>query len=198
MSCDVWLVGSGHGDLIRKFQSKLHGSLISAVGTGCDVYDDHETLIQTELASFHQQWGAEIKKYGLDFIIVVSPYRPTRVPILYKTNKTALVPSPEYCAVGTGKPISDYLSDRLFEYGRLESRATGILAAFVLREAQHSASGAGLGADMVFIHESGKSLYFIPPAKVKELEECIPPLGECIESCWPRKVVAPEWFVEWT
>jgi hypothetical protein len=147
-TCDVWLAGAGHGDLIRTFQSKLHASLVYAFNAGRDVFSEHEAIIQDELAGFHRQRSADTKLYGLDFVVVVSSVRLDRVPLLYRTDKAFLTPRPEYCAVGTGQPISEYLCDRLFEYGKLESRATGILAAFILREAQQSASGAGLGSDM--------------------------------------------------
>jgi len=195
VSCDIWLAGAGHGDLIRKFQSKLHSSLIIAVSRqGRDVYDDHETLIQAELADFHRQWGSEIKKYGLDFIVVVAPYRPNRVPILCKTNKTALVPSPEYCAIGAGKPISDYLADRLLHYDRLDRPTLALLAAFILREAQHSASGVGLGADMKFIHDGGYCWRELFKDRVKELQEEIPALEDAIYAHWKDHVRIPEWL----
>lgn len=195
--CDVWLAGSGGGDLIRTFQSKLHASLLSASQAGQNVFDEHEALIQAELAAFHRQRSSDIKKYGLGFVIVVSPQRPDRVPLLYRTSNTFLVPQPEYCALGTGQPISDYLCDRLFEYGKLESRATGILAAFILREAENSASGVGLGANMVFIHEGDKSMLFIGKDQVAELQAAVPPLRDCFYSYWPQHVVAPSWFKEW-
>lgn len=195
--CDVWLAGAGGGDLIRTFQSKLHAALISAFKAGQNVFDDHEVLIQAELAAFRRQRSSDIKKYGLDFIVVISPMRSDRVPLLYRTDKEFLTPRPEYCAVGTGQPISDYLCDRLFEYGKLESRATGILAAFILREAQNSASGVGLGSDMVFIHEGGKRMYFIWKDKTAELQAAIPPLRDCIHSYWPQNVVVPSWYKDW-
>jgi hypothetical protein len=195
--CDVWLAGAGGGDLIRTFQSKLHASLVSAFSAGQNVFDDHESLVQAELAAFHRQRSSDIKKYGFGFVVVVSPLRPDRVPLLYRTDGAFLTPQPQYCAVGTGQPISDYLCDRLFEYGKLESRATGILAAFILREAQNSASGVGLGSDMVFIHEGGKTLYFIGKDKIAELQSGIPPLKDCIYSYWPEHVIAPTWYKEW-
>jgi hypothetical protein len=198
VSCDVWLAGSGSGDLIRKFRAQLHGSLIAAVQRGHDVFDDHEKLIQKELADFYRQWNSDIKKSnGLQFIVVIAPLRPDRVPILYRTSATALIPYPEYCATGSGQPIADYLADRLSTYGSLESRATGLMAAFIFREAQGSAIGVGFGADMVFIHEGGKSRYWIPAARVKELEACIPALGDCILGWWPENTVTPEWYKDW-
>lgn len=197
ISCEIWIAGAGDGELIRKFRSQLHGSLITAVQAGCDVFKEHENLIQTELAGFHRQWGAAIRKSGLHFLVVVASLKPDRFPILYRTSASALIPYPEYCAIGAGQPIADYLADRLGDYGNLESRATGLLAAFIFREAQGSAIGVGFGTDMVFIHEGGKTKYWIPAIRVKELEACIPPLGECILGYWPDHITAPEWYKDW-
>jgi hypothetical protein len=198
VSCEIWLAGAGSGDLIRKFRSKLHNALVSAVQVGHDVFNEHESLIEAELGAFYRQWGADIRKSnGLQFIVVVAPLRPDRVPILYRTSGTALTPYPEYCATGTGQPIADYLSDRLGVYGSLESRSTGLMAAFIFREAQGTALGVGFGADMVFIHEGGKTLYWIPAIRVKELEACVPTLGDCVLGYWPENTVTPKWYKDW-
>jgi hypothetical protein len=196
ISCEIWLAGSGSGDLIRKFQPQLHASLIAAVTTGRDVFEQHESLIQTELASFHGRWAKEIKQTGpLNFIVVIAPFRPNRVPILYRTNKAILAPYPEYCAAGSGQPISDYLADRLFHYDRMERPLLAILAAFILREAQHSASGVGLGADMKFIHDGGEySRREIFKDQVRQLQDGIPALGDAIFGCWEKQVKIPEWL----
>jgi hypothetical protein len=196
-TCDVFLAGSGDGDLIRKFRAQLHGSLLLALDAQRNIFEEHETLIETALADFYRQWGADLKKSGgMQFIVVIAPMRQDRVPFLYRTSATALIPYPKYCATGTGQPISDYLVDRLSVYGSLQSRFTGILAAFIFREAQSTALGVGL-ADMMFIHEGGKSRYTIPAVRVEELQKCIPPLGDCILSCWPEEIRAPEWYKDW-
>jgi 20S proteasome alpha/beta subunit len=198
ISCDIWLAGSGSGDLIRKFQPQLHTALIEAIAIGKDVYEHHENLIQTELAAFHGQWRNEIKRTGpLNFIVVIAPFRPDRVPSLYRTNKAILAPYPEYCAAGTGQPISDYLADRLFHYDQMDRPLLALLAAFILREAQHSASGVGLGADMKFIHDGGehtrRELY---KEKIKELQDLIPSLGDAIYDHWKDHVIVSNWLTK--
>ena len=193
-SCDVWLAGAGGGDLIRQFEAKLQTSLVTATEAGTDVLKEHERLIQSELAEFHKQWTSEIKKEGLAFVLVVAPYRDNLTPMLYRTNKTALVPYPWYCAAGTGQPIADYFADRLFHYDRLDRPTLAILAAFILREAQQSAFGVGLGADMKFIDDGGHCRRELFKDQVKELQEGIPALEDTIYAYWKDKVKIPEWL----
>jgi hypothetical protein len=193
-SCDVWLAGNGGGDLIRKFQTQMRASLNSSADSGRDILGEHESLIQSELTMFHDQWGKEIKKFGLTFIVAVTPYRDNLVPLLYRTNKTALVPYPEYCAAGTGQPIADYFADRLFHYDRMDRPLLAILAAFILREAQHSASGVGLGADMKFIDDGGHCRRELFKDQVKKLQEEIPALEDAMYACWKDRVKIPEWL----
>lgn len=196
ISCDIWLAGAGHGDLIRKFQAKLHASLVTSVQHAKDVYEEHENLIEAELSEFCQRWGSDIERTGpLNFIVVVAPYRPNRVPSLYRTNNAILAPYPEYCAVGVGQPISDYLADRLFHYDRMDRSTLAILAAFILREAEHSASGVGLGADMKFIHDAGEhSRREIFKDYIKELQESLPSLEDMVYEHWKEHVKIPQWL----
>ncbi len=147
---------------------------------------------------FFKQWDEEIKEAGtLTFIIVVAPFmlnRPDLVPVLYRTNKTVLAPYPEYCAAGSGQPICDYLADRLFHYDRMDRPLLAILAAFILREAQHSASGVGLGGDMKFIDDDGHCRREIFKDQVKDLQEGVPALGDAIFAHWKEQVRIPEWL----
>ncbi len=193
-SCDVWLAGAGGGDLIRQFEAQLYASLVAAAGVGTDVLNECETLIQAELANFHRQWSNEIKKEWLNFIVVVAPYREKLIPRLYRTNKTALVPYPEYCAIGSGQPIADYFANRLFHFDRLDRPTLAILAAFILREAEHSASGVGLGADMKFIDDGGHCRRELFKDQVKELQELIPSVEDAVYAYWKDRVKIPEWL----
>ena len=79
--------------------------------------------------------------------------------MLYRTEAAALIPEPYFYAVGSGKPVADYLADRLYEHGRLGKRDLVILAAFILREAGESSIGVGMGANMVFINEGDKAMH---------------------------------------
>lgn len=195
-ACEVFIAGAGPSGVITKAGIEIHQTLLKAEYDGVDLLKDHSQLIESTLKSIHKQYAEHLKSYPMHLLIVVAD-RAKYSPVLYRTELSMLIPENDDAAYGSGKPISDYLTDRLYSYGCLESRAMAILAAFIFREAQGSSSGVGLGADMVFIHEGGKSLYFIPAPKVKELEECIPSLGECITSYWPTKVCTPTWFKEW-
>ena len=194
-TCDVFIAGAGSGDLIRKFRSQLHDSLVSAATKG-NVFEAHEALIQTELDNFYKQWGEDIEESGLVFIVVVAPFQMNLAPLLYRTNKTALVLFFEYCAIGTGQSVSDYFADRLFHYDRMERPLLAILAAFILREAQTSAYGVGLGGDMEFIHDGEDSLRHLYKDKVRELQDLVPPLEEAIYQCWEKRVNIPEWLLK--
>ncbi len=196
-SCDIWIAGTGNGELIKKFCTQLDASLFLSAQSGSNIFDEHEALIQAELSAFYRQWRTDIKRSnGMIFIIVIAPFKGDHLPILYRTQETALIPHRDYCAAGSGQPIADYLADRIGTHGysRMEYRATGIAAAFIMREAQWSSAGVGLGADMIFIQEGTRGFYFIPSSRVKELEECIPSLGECILGHWPGNIVVPTWY----
>jgi hypothetical protein len=193
---EVFIAGAGPSGVITKTCGEIHQSLLKAEYGGDDLWNGHTRLMESVLKSIHEQYAEHLASYPMNLLIVVAE-RTRYSPLLYRTELEMLIPETTYAACGTGKPISDYLSDRLYAYGRLESRATGILAAFISREAQDSSYGVGLGTDMVFIHEGDKSLYFIHPPKVKELQECIPTLGECVNSSWPSKVTVPAWFKDW-
>ena len=145
-----------------------------------------QSRLESKLKEIHEQYGDHLKDGPMNLLIVVAPRHPDYSPVFYQTRAAMVVPEYYYASCGTGKPVSDYLVNTLYDYGRREprrpqphflneSRAMGVFAAFILREAQRSSSGVGLGADMVFIHEGNKSLYPIAPPQVKkELEECLP------------------------
>jgi hypothetical protein len=114
--------------------------------------------------------------------------------MIYHNHADLLVPAPLYCSHGSGKTIADYLADRLYEHGRFDKGSLAVLAAFIFREAERSASGVGLGTDMIFIQEHKKQLHFIAPKYVRELEASIPTLWECVHPCWEKSVSIPEWL----
>jgi hypothetical protein len=191
-TCDIFLAGDGSGDLIRKFQQELHESLAKAATDKRDVFTEHKALIEWNLGEFHKRWGAEIKKWGLTFIVVVAPYQDTLVPMLYRSSKAALIPFPEYCASGAGRPIADYFADRLFQYDHIDRPMLTILAAFILREAEESAAGVK-GGDIVIIHDDGKSLRYVFNDRIKELQREIPPLQHSFLVGW-QALRIPDWL----
>lgn len=210
--CDVFLAGAGPSSLITKAQAAIHGALsekarvikekeeeekknpIRVKMPKESILADHVKLIEAELAAFYKKYSKELKESPVGFIVVVAPYLPNRVPMIYRTERAVLVPVPEYYAYGTGKALCDYFTDRLFHYDRMDKGALAVLAAFVLREAEASASGVGLGSDMVFIHDGNKSLHFIYKDHVKELQDGVPSLADAIQQCWQQNATVPDWL----
>jgi hypothetical protein len=196
-TCDIFLAGAGNADLIRIFEPRIRESLNRSYASGRDIFAEHEALLTAELAECYKGRNQEIKKNeDVEFIVVVAPsvYIPNRVPMLYRTNGTKLIPAPLYCACGTGKPIADYFADRLFHYDRMERGALAFLAAFILREAGTSASGVGLGNDMVFISDGDHSFRYVYKEKIEELQAAIPKLQDCIIPCWTN-IAIPDWLL---
>jgi hypothetical protein len=196
-ACEVFIAGAGPSGIIAKACSEIHRALLAADEQGRNLLGEHQAIFEAQLRFVRKEYASHIKTWDMHLLIVFAPREEGLIPVLYRTEQEMVVEATHYAAFGSGKPISDYLAARLYEYGRLESRAMGILAAFILREAQDSSCGVGLGTDMVFIHEGSKRLYFIPPAKTKELEACIPALGVCVHGFWPENVVVPEWYRDW-
>jgi hypothetical protein len=198
-TCDIFLTAAGNSDLMKRFEAMLIKSLVAALANKkkkVDIFAEHQTLLENELAAFYQREGATaIKKAGgLVYIIVVAPFSSAQCPMMYRSNKTKLIPEPFYCSAGTGQPIADYFADRLFHYDRMDKGALALLAAFILREAEASASGVGLGNDMVFIHDKGNELHFIHKDKVIELQSGIPKLEDSLLSHWTQHATIPAWI----
>lgn len=211
--CDVFLAGAGLSSLITKARTAIHERCLEikkarddaeekAKQTGEPVKDagsilrDHKSLIENTLRTFYETYAKELGESPLGFVVVVAPYSASRVPMIYKTEGAMLVESPEYCATGSGQPISDYFADRLFHYDRIERPLLAILAAFILREAQHSASGVGLGSDMVFIHDGEHSLRYVYNDYIDKLQDAIPPVEDAIFANWRERVTIPEWLLK--
>jgi len=194
--CDVFIAGAGMTGPITRACADIDEVLHKA-DAGLErkgVWLEHRGLVESSLKVLYKNYPENMKESGgMGLLIIVAPHAENNVPILYRTDRWMLIPESHYAAYGSGKPIADYFAGRLFEFERLEKAFMAILAAFILREAQRTASGVGLGADMVFIHEGNKSLHFAPPNAVKELESGIPNLSDAIFSYWKDHATAPEW-----
>jgi hypothetical protein len=68
------------------------------------------------------------------------------------------------------------------------------LAAFIFRETGESASGVGLGCDMVMIQETGKTLETFGPDAIKKVESGIPCLSDSLYPDWMVHSTLPEWL----
>jgi 20S proteasome alpha/beta subunit len=189
---EVFVSGSGPSGVITRTCAEIHELLLREEYAGSDLWNEHKQIIETKLKTLHRDYSANLKQFPMNLLMVIAE-RSQFSPLLYRTDLAMLIPEQQYAACGTGKPISDYLTDRLYQQP-LDKRAAVVLAAFIGREAEASASGVGFGMDMVVIHENNRSLHFIPPNKVKELASSIPDLLGCITPCWEKSVEVPDWL----
>jgi 20S proteasome alpha/beta subunit len=192
LSAQIFIAGSGPSAMVTKVQAEIGETLLKANWEGEDIQRGHKDVIEQCLRSFHKQYAANLKGGFLDLVIIVAPLDPKYAPMMYRTELAALIPEPLYYATGTGKTICDYFADRLYEYGRLDKDSMKIVGAFILREAEKSAAGVGMGADIQFIHEGDKSVHYLSPEVVKKLQDLIPPIQESIWDDWKVKVKIPE------
>lgn len=190
-SCDVFLAGAGPSSLVVKAHDVLHSRLLAEKIKGTDLVAEHVCVIEASLKIFYRSYASELKNAAMGFIVVVAPLLANRVPMLYRTERAMMVPEPYYIAYGSGKPLCDYFSDRLYAYGQLDKNAMKILVAFILRETEKAASGVGMGANMRFIHEGDQNVHHLSSGTVKELQDCIPSLQDSIWDHWKANVKVP-------
>jgi hypothetical protein len=79
-------------------------------------WSNTEKIIETSLQIIHKQFSQLLKNWPMNLLVVVAPRSLNRVPMLYRTEAAALIPEPYFYAVGSGKPVADYLADRLYEH----------------------------------------------------------------------------------
>lgn len=191
--CEFFISGAGPDTPILRAWEEIHKSLAQADTSGIDLVAEHREIIEATLVIVHKQFARLLKSYPMTLLVVSAPRSLTRVPMLYRSDGAALVPEPYYYSVGNGKPVADYLADRLYEHGRLSKRDLSILAAFILREAGESSIGVS-GGNMVFIHEGEKAMHYISSGVVKEMQDGIPSLRDAIQSYWPGRITFPDWM----
>lgn len=182
--CDFFIAGSGPDAPIFRAYSDIRENLFKAAHRGADILEEYRAIFESTLYTVHQQFARMLKQWPMSFLIVAVPRALDKAPVLYRTDGPALVPEPFYFSVGSGKPIADYLTGRLYKFGELNKKSLVTIAAFILREASESCPGVGMGANMVFIREGDKYTHFIPPKAVKLIQDGIPPLGEAVSSYW--------------
>lgn len=198
-ACEVFIAGAGPGNVIRLANEEIHLRLGTASANRGDVMAQHRVLIEEALTAICLRFAEVLELEPMNLIIVVAPRGEQGVPLLYRTESSVLIPETYYAAYGSGKTVADYLADRIYkpgQHGRFDKGSLAFLATFILREAEQSSAGVGLGFDMVFIFEGNKELQFLPPAAVKEIEESIPPLADAVHSYWEHHVKIPEWLTK--
>ena len=189
--CEFFIAGAGPEAIITKTWADIHGAMIRANENGQNVLDDHKSIIESTLQAVYAQCARTLQDYPMWFLIVVAPRADGMVPFLYLTNADVLIPEPFYAAIGSGKTIADYFSDRLYQYGRLDKDSMKVLTTFILREAGESSAGVGMGADMMFINEGEKAIHYISSGSIKEIEAEIPSLSDAIWSYWKEHAKIP-------
>ena len=199
--CQVFIAGSGPGNIIRLANEEIHESMKSSAKNGENVFVEHRSIIEQALNAIYVKFAKILKLEPMNLIVVVAPRDSGINPLLYQTDTSVLIPESFYVAHGSGKIVADYLSDRLYrpyQNGRLDKGMIGLVAAFILREAEHSGIGVGMGFDMVFIHENNKSLHFIPPKYVEEIQAGASSLETAVHGYWKDHVTIPEWLAKTT
>jgi 20S proteasome alpha/beta subunit len=191
--CQILIAGSGVTACVIDAWAEIHQSIGKASQAGRDILVEHRSIIEASLKAVHVRHKEDLKTYPLGLIAVIAPRAPKGIPILYRSDKSSLIPESLYIAYGTGKTISDYFADRLYKHG-LSNEILATLAAFILREAEQSASGVGLGGDMVFICPGGMLLKFMHTESIAEIQAGIPPLGDFIYSHWTEHIKTPKWL----
>jgi 20S proteasome alpha/beta subunit len=189
----IFIAGAGARTIIMRACEAIHQRLKIAEASGVSVSSEHQKLIEETLRPIHEEFVTD--DIRLDLLIVVAPHAPNCVPILYRSDSYLLHPEPFYAAQGNGKPISDYLADRLYTHG-LKKDMLAFLAAFICREASRARFGVGPDIDMIFIYEGEKSLHILAPDAVKEIEVNVPSLSDAIYAYWKEHAKVPEWLTK--
>ena len=117
--CEVFISGAGPDTPIIRAWEEIHQNFFNAETSGIDVLIEHRAIIESSLQIVNKQFSKLLKTWPMALLVVVAPRALDKVPILYRTEAAALIPEPYFYAVGSGKPVADYLADRLFEPGRL-------------------------------------------------------------------------------
>jgi 20S proteasome alpha/beta subunit len=193
-SCEVFLAASGPDAPVLRAYSKIPEALYKVEESGRDALLEHQEIIETELLRIDKQFARLLGQWPMSLLIVVAPRSIDKVPMLYWADGPALNANAYYHAIGSGKPIADYLADRLYEHGRHTMREVATIAAFILREAAASSLGVGMGANMAFIHEGEKAIGNIPPPVIKQMQDGIPPLADAIRAYWLGRLNFPDWM----
>jgi hypothetical protein len=197
-SCAVFITGAGPSEIIGKAYENVHKTLLQADRGKYDVVAEHQTLIEGSLRQLYKDYKSVLAKEPMGLIVVIAPrdvrLRTTPPPLLYTTVEWRLRSQQTYCAHGSGKAISDYLTDRLYVHG-MTNNLLKLLAIFIFREAERKAVGVGMGNDMWLIHESGQtSREGIGWDTVERMKKEIPNLADSLYASWGDSPSLQEWL----
>ena len=190
----MFIAGAGSTAIIKKAQDACEQAIFKAAEDGLDVESQHQDILESALETTYSRYvKTDEDRIGL-LIVAVIEAEP-RVPLLYRTEGSMLIPEEFYAADGSGKFISNFLADRLYQPG-LKKGQLVLLASFILREAGESVSGVGFGADMVLIYNGDRSIQFFAPGNVAELQAGIPKISNSIYTHWKDNAKLPAWCSE--
>jgi 20S proteasome alpha/beta subunit len=192
-SCEVFISGAGPSEMLRKTKEHIHRTLLVADHDGKEVLAEHQALIESSLRRIYQEYETVLTQESMGLIIVVAPRTPSP-PILYSTVEYRLDSQRLYCAHGSGRPISDYLADRLYNES-MDTNVLKLLAVFIFREAERKAAGIGMGNDMWLIHDGGKTCREgLGWDVVEEMKRDIPQLAESLYPSWSQSPALEKWL----
>jgi 20S proteasome alpha/beta subunit len=190
----VFIAGAGAGAVITKACIAIEEELRKAAAAGADLILGHKDLLEGTIESVYSRY-VKTQQDEIGLLIVIVFESGNRVPQLYTTQSAMLVPESLYAAHGTGKVISDFLADRLYQHG-VGKRQLMLLAALIFREAGKASASVGLGCDMVVIYDGDRAMQFFGPDSIKEIEAGLPEIGESVYSHWKEHVKVPDWLRE--
>jgi hypothetical protein len=192
-TCQIFISGAGPSEIIRKAKEHIHRTLIVANRGNNDVLAEHQSLIEGSLRLLYEEYATVLANDPMGLIIVVAPNVPVP-PILYSTVEYRLDSQRLYCAHGSGRPISDYLADRLYKEG-MDNNLLKLLAIFIFREAERKASGVGMGNDMWLIHDGGQSCREgVGDDHIEQMKRDIPQLSESLYTAWGQTPALEKWL----
>jgi 20S proteasome alpha/beta subunit len=194
-SCDVFMAGAGPSGPLKNTFTEIHNLLKREEDNGVEVAWVHHETIEAALKAIYGRYNDALQNYPMNLIVVVAPRAKNYRPMLYGTDGIVLSPESRYLAHGSGKPIADYLTGRLYA-DDLMTKWLLAVAAFILREASSSSSGVGLGSDMVLISNGGVGRRELTPESVSQIERTLPPLAECLHKNW-MEVEQTQGFPTW-
>lgn len=190
----MFMAGAGSTAIIKKAQDACEQALCKAAEAGTDVATQHQDILEGALEATYSRY-VRTEQDEIRLLIVATIEKEPGVTFLYRTESTMLVREDFYAAEGSGKFISDFLADRLYQ-PRLGKAQLFLLASLIFREAGKAVSGVGLGAEMVLIYNGSRAMGFYGPDTVADLQDGIPSIADSIYTHWKEKVKLPDWWSE--
>jgi 20S proteasome alpha/beta subunit len=192
LQCQMFIAGAGYAPIIKKAQRACEEAISNAAKEGADLRTEHHDLLERALEATYTRY-VKSQDDEIALLIAMVPESEPRIPILYRSHSAMLVQESLYAAGGSGKFISDFLADRLYQHGIGKAQLL-LLASFIFREAGQAVSGVGFEAEMVLIYNGDRSLQFYGTQSVKELQTGIPKISDSIYAHWKDNAKLPEWW----